>query len=92
LSDEIVRFGTLDQASKQENVSEMTTMYIYIWSFVLLFGLSAVGALAWAVQSGQLANFQSGATSIFDEDEPVGEITDAFPTSVKPQPAESKKT
>jgi len=67
-------------------------MYIYIWSFVLLFGLSAVGALVWAVQSGQLANFQSGATSIFDEEEHVVEFTDAFPTSILQQPAESKKT
>ena len=45
----------------------------------LLFSGAAVLALGWALRSGQFENFERGARSIFDPDEPVGEPTDAFP-------------
>jgi cbb3-type cytochrome oxidase maturation protein len=46
---------------------------------VTLFGGAAVLALGWAFRSGQFEDFQRGAVSIFDADEPVGEMTDGFP-------------
>lgn len=57
----------------------MTLTHITIWLFMLLLGGTAVAALVWAFATGQLRDFQAGATSIFDEDEPVGIMTDAFP-------------
>ncbi len=57
----------------------MTLMYIFIFGSVIMFGLTAVAGLVWAVRTGQLQNFGAGATSIFDDDEPVGVMTDAFP-------------
>jgi hypothetical protein len=46
---------------------------------VVLFGGATVLALGWAFRDGQFDNFQQGALSIFGPDEPVGEMTDAFP-------------
>jgi hypothetical protein len=53
---------------------------LVIWFFKIMPGLTAVLALAWAATTGQLARFQAGATSIFDDEEPVGQPTDAFPS------------
>lgn len=47
---------------------------------IAFFGAAAVLALSWAVRSGQFDNFQAGAESIFDPDEPIGEPTDFFPS------------
>ncbi|MFO7724112.1 MAG: hypothetical protein R6V45_01070 [Oceanipulchritudo sp.] len=47
--------------------------------FAGLFFLGASAALYWAHKHGQLSNLEKGATSIFDEDEPMGEVTDSFP-------------
>jgi len=49
---------------------------------IVLFGGATVLALGWAFRSGQFDNFQKGAQSIFGPDEPIGEMTDAFPNSV----------
>lgn len=57
----------------------MTLVYALIWGAALLFGASAVAGLVWAVNHGQVRNFAAAARSIFDEDEPVGMMTDAFP-------------
>jgi len=57
----------------------MTNTLIYIWLVVAMLGISSVSALIWAITSGQLGEFQKGATSIFDDDEPIGEVTDSFP-------------
>lgn len=56
----------------------MTPLY-YILVFGLLGVLSAsvVWGLWWALRGGQFSNFQKGARSIFDADEPVGKVTDA---------------
>jgi nitrogen fixation-related uncharacterized protein len=45
---------------------------------VLITG-SAVYALQWSSKNGQLRDFEKGAASIFDEQEPVGAPTDFFP-------------
>jgi len=57
----------------------MTNTLIYIWVVIAMLGTSSVSALIWAIRSGQLGEFQKGATSIFDDDEPIGEVTDSFP-------------
>jgi nitrogen fixation-related uncharacterized protein len=57
----------------------MKVVYLLIWGSTLIFGSTAVWALVWAIRNGQMSNFKAGAESIFDEEEPVGKPTDAFP-------------
>jgi cbb3-type cytochrome oxidase maturation protein len=59
----------------------MTLAYLVIGASFVLFALSVVLALAWALRNGQMEDFQRGATAIFDPDEPIGATTDAFPKS-----------
>ncbi len=53
----------------------------YTLGFLIALALSgsAVYALYWSSQHGQLRDFERGARSIFDEHEPVGAMTDHFP-------------
>jgi nitrogen fixation-related uncharacterized protein len=55
--------------------------FFYTLAFLLAAGLSgmAVYALYWSSKHGQLRDFDRGAASIFDEQEPVGQTTDQFP-------------
>jgi cbb3-type cytochrome oxidase maturation protein len=53
--------------------------YILIFGFVILLGMTVVAGFVWAARTGQFHDFQRGATSIFDADEPVGRPTDHFP-------------
>lgn len=46
---------------------------------MLVFGSSAILALVWAIRTGQMSGFTQGAASIFDDQEPIGRTTDAFP-------------
>lgn len=50
----------------------------------LLFLATAMVALYWALRHGQLRDFERGAESIFDREEPVGQPTDSFPGRDKP--------
>ena len=52
---------------------------VYIIAFASVLGISAVCALFWAIRTGQMDDFRAGALSIFDDDEPTGEVTDHFP-------------
>ena len=52
---------------------------VFIVLFAVVLGISAVCALFWALRTGQMDDFRAGATSIFDDEEPTGELTDAFP-------------
>lgn len=58
----------------------MTADELYMWATVigsvLAFGIPAAWALSWAVSAGQFDNLERGASSIFDPDEPAGEVTD----------------
>lgn len=38
-----------------------------------------VWLLAWAIRRGEFQNLRDGARMIFDDDEPIGTITDHFP-------------
>ncbi|MFA5057198.1 MAG: hypothetical protein WC485_03725 [Opitutaceae bacterium] len=53
----------------------------YTLAFLIATAISgtAVYALYWSSQHGQLRDFERGATSIFDDQEPVGRMTDHFP-------------
>jgi len=53
--------------------------YLLIWGCMLVFGASTVWALVWAIRRGEMSDFKGGAESIFDDEEPVGRPTDAFP-------------
>lgn len=54
-------------------------VYAVLLGSVFFFGGVAVLALSWAVRDGQFQNFERTAQSIFDPDEPVGQMTDRFP-------------
>ncbi len=54
-------------------------VYAVLIGSIVIFGGAAVLALAWAVRDGQFENFERSARSIFDPDEPIGQITDRFP-------------
>lgn len=47
-------------------------------SVVLLPGLALL-ALNWAIRHGEFRNLEKQALSIFDEEEPVGQVSDHFP-------------
>lgn len=59
------------------------------WNIYIIFGaviastffLVAAVALHWAHRNGQFSNLDKGARSIFDDDEPLGRVTDRFPVS-----------
>ena len=57
----------------------MTVYYVLVFSILGLITLSVVLAWLWAVKTNQFSDFKKGATSIFDDDEPVGRVTDVFP-------------
>jgi nitrogen fixation-related uncharacterized protein len=56
------------------------SQYILVgFVFASLFFIGAALALNWAHRHGQLSNLEKGAKTIFDDDEPLGEVTDKFP-------------
>lgn len=56
------------------------SQYILIgFIFASIFFVAAALALHWAHKHGQLSNLERGAQTIFDDDEPMGEVTDQFP-------------
>ena len=57
----------------------MIWVFGLIWGTWLFFGLSAVWGLTWAARNGHLRDVEETAHMIFDEVEPVGEVTDWFP-------------
>jgi nitrogen fixation-related uncharacterized protein len=60
------------------------SQYILVgFLFASLFFLAAAAALYWAHKHGQLTNLEKGSRSIFDEDEPMGEVSDKFPKKRK---------
>ena len=57
----------------------MTLAYLLIFGTIALLSVTVIALFAWAIRNGQFSDFQQGATSIFDDDEPLGEMTDWFP-------------
>jgi len=58
--------------------------YIIAFVIALLITGSAIVALRWSVKSGQFRDFEKGAETIFDEDEPIGRPNDSFPGKTPP--------
>jgi nitrogen fixation-related uncharacterized protein len=56
-----------------------TAAYILIFGLLGCLMVSVVYGLYWAVRRGQFSDFQKGATSIFDDEEPMGFRTDGLP-------------
>lgn len=68
------------------------TSYILIgFAGGFLFFAAGAWALHWAAKHGQFNKMEEGARSIFDEEEPVGRMTDRFPNAPRRQ-AKSKRT
>ena len=61
----------------------------YTLAFLLATVLSgtAVYALYWSSKHGQLRDFERGARSIFDDGEPLGQMTDHFPEPRRKTPS-----
>ena len=57
----------------------MAQLVIAVFGTAVIFGGLAILGLAWAIRTGQFDDFRAGAASIFDEEEPIGEMTDSFP-------------
>ncbi len=63
------------------------------WSNYILLGFIGGGiffacaawALHWAVKDGQFNNLDAASTTIFDDEEPEGIMTDAFPDMKRKQ-------
>ena len=56
-----------------------STYYILVFTVLGLLAISVIGGMWWAIRRGQMKSVKRGAYVIFDDDEPVGEMTDAFP-------------
>ena len=73
----------------------MDTMNFAPYTFlVIMAGLimaSGVYALYWAVKTGQFNRLEQDAKTIFDAEEPVGQVTDHFPGKTEP-PAPAGKS
>ena len=59
----------------------MTQLVIAVFGTAVTLGAVAIWGLAWAIRTGQFDDFRAGAASIFDDEEPIGRITDSFPNA-----------
>jgi cbb3-type cytochrome oxidase maturation protein len=57
----------------------MSVVWILFVSSVIVLPAVALLALRWALRNGEFKHLQKTALSIFDEEEPVGRMTDRFP-------------
>lgn len=57
----------------------MFLVLAFIWAFAMAAGISTVAVLVWAIKKGEFRDLRAGARSIFDENEPLGLVTDCFP-------------
>lgn len=70
---------------------------LWNWSLLVVFLLgvvffgSAVYAFVWARRAQQFENFEEGARSIFNDEEPEGEVTESFSSAFSDKKREEKK-
>jgi nitrogen fixation-related uncharacterized protein len=57
----------------------MTVIWILFVCSVILLPATALLALHWAMRQGEFKNLSRTALSIFDDEEPVGRLSDSFP-------------
>lgn len=63
---------------------------VFVGLLGLLFFGTAVYAFVWARRQKQFSDFDKGARSIFDEEEPEGRVTDQFPADATEAPAKGR--
>ena len=54
----------------------MEVLYLLVFGGMIFLGGSALAAFYWAVKTGQFRNLGAAPEVIFDEDEPIGKMTD----------------
>ncbi len=59
-------------------------LYFVALPMAMLIVASAVYGLYWASKKGQLQDLEEGAKVIFDDEEPVGRLTDQILNQSKP--------
>lgn len=64
---------------------------LFVGLLGLLFFGTTIYAFVWARRERQFKNFDDGARSIFDDEEPEGTVTDRFPGEAQ-HPASPEKT
>lgn len=57
----------------------MSVIWILFVCSVIVLPATALMALRWAIRHGEFRNLPKTALSIFDEEEPVGQLSDHFP-------------
>jgi hypothetical protein len=57
----------------------MSYTYLFLAGAIAAASVFAILAFYWAAKHGHLQNVENGAKVIFDEGEPIGTPTDAFP-------------
>lgn len=57
----------------------MIVFYCIVFGMITFIGGSALYAFYWAATTGQFADFENSAESIFGDDEPLGEVSDVYP-------------
>lgn len=62
----------------------MTVLWILVLCGLVLLPGTALLALDWAVRHGEFKHLHKIALSIFDDDEPLGQMTDHFPGQPRP--------
>ena len=61
----------------------MTVVWILFVCSVVVLPATSLLALRWALRQGEFDHLDKQALSIFDDDEPVGELTDRFPGQLR---------
>ena len=70
----------------------MIIIWIMFVCSVVVLPTTALLALRWSASHGAFENFKKTALSIFDEEEPVGRMTDYFPDRTGRETANHEKS
>ncbi len=65
----------------------MSVIWILFVCSIVVLPATALLAFRWALRHGEFTHLEKTALSIFDEEEPVGRISDHFPPSRTPRNA-----
>lgn len=62
---------------------DMSVLWILFICSLVVLPTVALLALRWALHHGEFSHLQKTALSIFDDEEPVGQVTDHFPRNTR---------
>ncbi|MCS7063261.1 MAG: hypothetical protein NZM04_04330 [Methylacidiphilales bacterium] len=57
----------------------MIAVPIIIFTAIILMAISAIAAFTWTARRGEFDHLDQIATQIFDQEEPIGQLSDRFP-------------